>query len=835
LTGSAPPLRRGAEPRGSRGENADEWSEAATATEHDRAHGDSTLGSSPGTATFAHVLDPDDELATLDDPLGALDDHLAGERGAHADGGGRDLVGNLRACLETWKANTDDNFVLEVLQHGLKLPFLGGVAPRAPYRNPRNFVDEQDMQWVRQAVADLVDVGAVRSWATARGELEAMGYSARDEPFFVMPIGALEKSNSTPTDRRLRLIHDCREINSHLDLSNLGFELEQLVDFAKCLKRGDRLISTDLSSAYHHVGIHPAHWKYLGFQLDGVQYVYCVLPFGLSASPGTFCRFSAVAADMVRASGKASACIVYIDDFGFALDPSCTVDDAREIMNIIRSLGFSLNEQKTNLAMGTRIDLLGFSLDTDTWLFGVPERRLRKLENTAAEVLAAGQSVRARLLARLAGQILSMQTALGLVCRVRSRYIANCIRPAARVQQYSMIVAVSERARHEIELWARDLRALPLMPLTPHLRCPDFRLDADASATATAALFSNLSSGGEPELIHRELSEAERRKSSTLRELLGYAHAVRVIADRHGEQLRGQLVEVVGDSQAAAAIFRRGGSQRVDNDSGELELFEAFLDVLCTASEHRFDVTFRWVPREQLVEADALSKFVERHDFSLTAEAQALVGNELGPWDVDRFAAAHNAKAARFNSRFATAGAEATDAFSQSWVEGVSFVLHDFNQIDRVLDRVERDDAEAVIVVPEYVARPFWKRMHAGQWLQRVAHSLWLPAESVEPNAENAEHCFFGAGATGPFTRRLWALRTRRVGSAAGAPGGAAGGAALRESSVAEPGVTAAERRYHRRGGHQHRRRRRKHSPSDSHGRYAASGGSSGEPAAHGL
>ena len=78
----------------------------------------------------------------------------------------------------------------------------------------------------------------------------------------------------------------------------------------------------------------------------------------------------------------------------------------------------------------------------------------------------------------------------------------------------------------------------------------------------------------------------------------------------------------------------------------------------------------------------------------------------LGLWDVDRFAAAHNTKAPRFNSLFATEGTEAVDAFAQSWAEGVSLVLHNFNHTDRVLDHVERDDAEAVIIVPEWRNRP---------------------------------------------------------------------------------------------------------------------------------
>ena len=75
-------------------------------------------------------------------------------------------------------------------------------------------------------------------------------------------------------------------------------------------------------------------------------------------------------------------------------------------------------------------------------------------------------------------------------------------------------------------------------------------------------------------------------------------------------RLRGRHLEIVGDSPAARAIFARGGSQRVDDESGELELFEAFLDVLNTAAAGGFTVVFRWVPRELLTDAEALSQLV---------------------------------------------------------------------------------------------------------------------------------------------------------------------------------------------------------------------------------
>jgi len=264
----------------------------------------------------------------------------------------------------------------------------------------------------------------------------------------------------------------------------------------------------------------------------------------------------------------------------------------------------------------------------------------------------------------------------------------------------------------------------------------------------------------------------------------------------HGARLRGRLVEIVGDSQAVCAIFRKGGSQRVDDESGELELFEAFLSVLEAAEAGGFDVVFRWAPREQLVEADALSKFQERHDFSLTAEALGLIQRwlvvdlHLGLWDIDRFAAAHNAKAPRFNSLFGTAGTEAVDAFSQSWAQGVSFVLHDFNSLWKVLDRIERDDAEAVVVVPVWPSRPFWGRLRSGLWPQRVAHTLLLGPGSIVANAENAESCFF----QGTFNSKLLVLRTRRLGGAAvSAAGGAAEAGGAEESVGGVSPAAAAE------------------------------------------
>jgi hypothetical protein len=239
--------------------------------------------------------------------------------------------------------------------------------------------------------------------------------------------------------------------------------------------------------------------------------------------------------------------------------------------------------------------------------------------------------------------------------------------------------------------------------------------------------------------------------------MLGYGRAIRTLKEWQGGRLRGSLIEIVGDSQAAAAIFRRGGSQRADAESGELELHEAFLDIYEAAAEGGFEVVFRWVPRALLKDADALSKYVDHHDFSLRPEVFERVRRELGPWSIDRFAAAHNYKARFFNALFRTPGSCGADAFAFTWSGGVSYVLPPFPLIDRVLDKIERDDAEAVVVVPAWRSASFWRRVHSGAWQRRLARpALLLDVDALVANPANADDCFFGDS----FGSQLLAFRT---------------------------------------------------------------------------
>ena len=271
-------------------------------------------------------------------------------------------------------------------------------------------------------------------------------------------------------------------------LEKLPFKMERLRDFVKQLCADDTLWSIDLLSAYSHAEVNERFRTLIGFNFEGTDYVYNCLPFGLRTSAYAFAKLTAVTAEALRRSGLVTALIVYLDDFGGSIGP--VPDHARmaRIVATIKSFGWALAPEKLCIGLGTRLKLLGFMLDTGSMTIGVPDSRRDKLRATADLVLANQGAVRVRTVCQLVGQILPLQLSLGLVCRLRSRYLLLAVRDAAQAQNYNTVVPLLGRALDELHLWAGSLTHLPEEPMYKHMRRADYVLECDASDHALGAI-----------------------------------------------------------------------------------------------------------------------------------------------------------------------------------------------------------------------------------------------------------------------------------------------------------------------------------------------------------
>jgi len=105
----------------------------------------------------------------------------------------------------------------------------------------------------------------------------------------------------------------------------------------------------------------------------------------------------------------------------------------------------------------------------------------------------------------------------------------------------------------------------------------------------------------------------------------------------------------------------------------------------------------------------------------------------FGTWGVGSFVPAHNAIAACFNSLFDYTSSEAVDARAQDWSTGVSYILPNFHMIDRILDKIEQDNAEVVIIVPEWPHKAWWRRVYSESWRAPLLKAEMIPVRNIDP------------------------------------------------------------------------------------------------------
>ena len=152
------------------------------------------------------------------------------------------------------------SFILQTIESGYVLPLKS--EPTSFSRKNQNSA-LQNYKFVKKYIADLLATGCVEVVA---------------EPLHVCsPLSVVENCAG-----KRRLVLNLRHVNKFLWKQK--FKYEDLRIAMMLFKRGDYLFSFDLKSSYHHVDIAKHHWKYLGFNWEGMNYVFTVLPLGLSTT-----------------------------------------------------------------------------------------------------------------------------------------------------------------------------------------------------------------------------------------------------------------------------------------------------------------------------------------------------------------------------------------------------------------------------------------------------------------------------------------------------------------------------------------------------------------------
>jgi ribonuclease HI len=505
-----------------------------------------------------------------------------------------------------------------------------------------------------------------------------------------------------------RVVIDLRHVNEHLVRTGARYDgLTKLRDLIPPDSES-WLISCDLESGYHHVGIAPEHQRFLGFEIDGRFFLCAALPFGLSDAPRVFTKVMRAVVAHLRGAG--TRCLAYLDDFLFVFpSQGAAAQGAVDIDALLRRLGLSRNLDKGCWAPTQVLRHLGSIIDTTTMRFLPDPERVARIRNFAAELghLAARRTrcVPRVLVQKFAG--LAVSTTLSVpLARLQLRAIFDCV--AAARGNHS--VRLSSAALTELRWWRDDGWDGGNHIMLPR---PNLTLETDASDIGWGAVVKSQP----PAEARGYFTPAELETSINVRELLAVLRALQA----HGATIAHRDVRLHIDNQAAAFglinMTMRSAAARA-----------VLLQIWRIAQRLGVRFLVRWIPTWANRDADRLSRFRDRSDYKLAPELVQQCWRRWGSPTVDAFASARNKQCRRFWAAFPQPGAEKVDALAQSWAGEHIWANPPWQLVPPLLRKLaDEPDAELTLVLPYWRAAAWFPEVlrRADDWI------LWAPRDGM--------------------------------------------------------------------------------------------------------
>ena len=267
----------------------------------------------------------------------------------------------------------------------------------------------------------------------------------------------------------------------------------------------------------------------------------------------------------------------------------------------------------------------------------VPAKNVKRIDHYILQ-LSNEQRVTYRENARLAGLLISVTQAVGPIARLFTRQMYYAV---LNRKNWDDAFVMSSALLEEIKFWHQHIRALNGYSIRPNLQSY-VSLFTDASKLGFGGhspLFKNI-------MAADMFNEQDKGTSSTERELTAIYH----VLQSYKKNLKCKKVKVFSDNQSACKILVVGSRKH--------HLQRLAVNIFKLSAENNLLLESQWIPREGNKRADQISKFLDKDDWQLNRSSFRLIDARWGPHTCDRFASHYNAQLSRFNSRFASPGAE---------------------------------------------------------------------------------------------------------------------------------------------------------------------------------
>ena len=294
--------------------------------------------------------------------------------------------GRASKCYKFWTSICQDR---QVLRHvgGITIPFTENNIVQDKLPHEIRF-SNRERQFVLETLQDLISTGCVQ-------ELDSQMENGWVSNIFLRP-----KRNGS-----FRMILNLKPLNKLIAYQK--FKMPNIHTVMSMIKRGDKLVSIDLSNAYSSLKIRDDQCRYLQFKFEGRFYRYLVLPNGIAIGHRVFVETTKAITRYLRKRGVNM--IIYIDDT-LLIHTSPTILRAHRDLAIetFRRCGFVVNYDKSLLEPSTQAEFLGFEFDTVRFTITLTKQKTQSAIKLVTQLLRKPVDCKIRFVAKVIGTLVSI-------------------------------------------------------------------------------------------------------------------------------------------------------------------------------------------------------------------------------------------------------------------------------------------------------------------------------------------------------------------------------------------------------------------------------------------
>ena len=291
-------------------------------------------------------------------------------------------AGRVSSFLPCWKELTHDREILSCVL-GVKLEF--DSTPVPPNRKTKQ-INSKESKIIEAEISKLLLKNVIEETLPEPDQILS--------PIFLVP----------KPDGSYRLILNLKQLNTCITYRH--FKMDTLNVITKLVSKNCFMASVDLKDAYYSIPIAKAHRKYLRFQFKGQLYQYTCMPNGLSSCPRIFTKLLKPALTQLHKKGHIIAAYLgdlYIQGSSFN---ECTIA-LIDTIEIFTKLGFIIHPSKSVFVPATKIQILGFSVNSEDMLVK-PTKDKQDSMIALCSTLLHQRSYPIRSIAQLIGKMVSL-------------------------------------------------------------------------------------------------------------------------------------------------------------------------------------------------------------------------------------------------------------------------------------------------------------------------------------------------------------------------------------------------------------------------------------------